>query len=409
MNDEPHPYDIKRNARIILASAYLGTSHDLDRLADFFFDSGLSKSREGTLSALKRLYSQIINPSGKRNNLYIHITNRCDLSCSFCYAKAGFNGEQEFLPVDKIIGIIQEGSELGFRKIVITGGEPLAYNDFLSLVRGIERLKTGGTIPPVVLRTNLVRELDNEMVNLVAETFAEIVVSFEGSRGRHDAKRGKGTYDKVMRNLQRFNDNIRNQKMSLAAVFDFKNTPEEIIESEKQHIKETGEHLGIHKIRFLPLLPLGRAGNMDLSREKAEPITVSQWTAYGHSPCSSCGIGYVIMINPDGNVYPCHVYAHQHYNLGNIYEKNLKEIIDSSKYRELRKINVDKIEKCRACDLRYLCGGGCRVWKKKNCRDLYERAGGLVDESIKILGLKEKIREVARPLNRLKKILTNKF
>jgi uncharacterized protein len=409
MNDEPHPYDIKRNARIILASACFGVGKDLDRLADFFFDNGLSKSRDRTLSALKRLYSRIINPAGKRNNLYIHITNQCDLSCSFCYAKAGSTGEQEFLPVEKIINIIVEGSELGFRKIVITGGEPLAYNDFLSLVRGIKRLKTGGTIPPVVLRTNLVRELDNETVNLVAETFAETVVSFEGSRARHDARRGKGTYHKVMRNMQRFNDNIRSQKMSLAAVFDFKNTPKEIIENEKQHIKETGEHLGIKKIRFLPLLPLGRAAEMDLSRDKVGPITVSQWTVYGHSPGSNCGIGYVIMINPDGNVYPCHVYAHQHYNLGNIYEENLKEIIDSPKYRELREINVDTIEKCSDCDLRYLCGGGCRVWKNENCRDLYERAGGLVDESIRILGLKEKIREVARPLNRLKKILTNKF
>ena len=37
--------------------------------------------------------------------------------------------------------------------------------------------------------------------------------------------------------------------------------------------------------------------------------------------------------------------------------------------------------------MRYLCGGGCRVWENEDCSDRYERAQGLVDESIEILGL----------------------
>jgi uncharacterized protein len=386
MNDEPHPYDMKRNAKIILASAFFGTGNKLEMLADLFFNSGQSSSREGTLSALKRLYSQVINPAEKLNNLYIHITNRCGLSCSFCYAKAGFNVEREFLPVDKIIRIIEEGSMLGFRKVVITGGEPLVYHDFLSLVRGIEWLKTGGGIPPVVLRTNLTGEFTGNTIDLISGAFDEIVVSLDGSREYHDMRRGQGTYDAVMKNLQCFNDEVRNQKISLAAVFDFKNTPREIIENEKQHIIDIKNHLNIKKIRFLPLLPIGRAKNMDLSRDGAEPMSVSQWTRYGSFPGSNCGIGYVIMINPDGNVYPCHVYANQGYYLGNIYKENLKEIITGKKYLDLRGINVDKIEKCRECTMRYLCGGGCRVWENEDCSDWYERAQSLVAESIDILG-----------------------
>ncbi|MGD2089211.1 MAG: SPASM domain-containing protein [Candidatus Aminicenantes bacterium] len=386
MNDEPHPYDIKRNAKIILASAFFGTGNKLDRLADLFFDNGLSSSRQGTLSALKRLYSQVINPAEKLNNLYIHITNQCGLSCSFCYAQAGNNVEGEFLPVDKIIRIIEDGSLLGFRKVVITGGEPLVYHDFLLLVRGIEQLKTGRGIPPVVLRTNLTGEFTGNTIDLISEVFDEIVVSLDGSREYHDMKRGKGTYDAVMKNLQCFNDEVRNQKISLAAVFDFKNTPKEIIENEKQHIMDIKNHLDLKKIRFLPLLPIGRAKNMDLSRDRAEPMSISQWIRYGSFPGSNCGIGYVVMINPEGNVYPCHVYANQGYYLGNIDEKNLKEIIDSKKYLDLRGINVDKIEKCRECTMRYLCGGGCRVWENEDCSDLYDRAQSLVNESIEILG-----------------------
>jgi uncharacterized protein len=386
MNNEPHPYDIKRNAKIVLASAFFGTSSKLERLADLFFNNGLSSSREGTLSALKRLYSQVINPAEKLNNLYIHITNQCGLSCSFCYAQAGNNAAGEFLPVDKIIRIIEDGSMMGFRKVIITGGEPTIYHDFLSLVRGIERLKTGGGIAPIVLRTNLTGEFTGNTIDLISEVFDEIAVSLEGSREYHDMRRGKGTYDAVMKNLQRFNDEVRKQKISLAAVFDFKNTPTGIIENEKQHIMDIKNHLGLKKIRFLPLLPIGRAKNMDLSRDRAEPMSVSQWIRYGSFPGSNCGIGYVIMINPDGNVYPCHVYASQGYYLENIYEKNLKEIVNSKKYLDLRAINVDKIEKCRQCSMRYLCGGGCRVWENEDCSDWYERAQSLVNESIEILG-----------------------
>jgi uncharacterized protein len=365
MNDEPHPYDIKRNAKIILASAFFGTISKLERLADLFFDNGLSNSRQGTLSALKRLYSQVINPAEKLNNLYIHITNRCGLSCSFCYAQAGKNVAGEFLPVDKIIRIIEEASTVGFRKVIITGGEPTVYHDFLSLVRGIERLKTGGGVPPVVLRTNLAGEFIGNTIDLISGAFDEIVVSLDGSREYHDKKRGKGTYDAVMKNLQCFNDEVRNQKISLDAVFDFKNTPGEIIENEKQHIMDIKNHLGLKNIRFLPLLPIGRAKNMDLSRDRAEPMSVSQWTRYGSFPGSNCGIGYVIMINPDGSVYPCHVYARQGYYLGNIYEKNLKEIINSKEYLDLRAIDVDKIEKCSQCTMRYLCGGAAGYGRMK--------------------------------------------
>jgi uncharacterized protein len=263
----------------------------------------------------------------------------------------------------------------------------LVYHDFLSLVRGIERLKTGGSIPPVVLRTNLTGEFAGNTIDLISGAFDEIVVSLDGSREYHDMRRGSGTYDAVMKNLQWFTDEVRNQKISLAAVFDFKNTPGEIIENEKQHIIDIKNHLDIKKIRFLPLLPIGGAKNMDLSRDRAEPMSVSQWMQYGHYPHSNCGIGYVIMIGPGGYVYPCHVYANQGYCLGNIYEENLKEIIGSKKYLDLREINVDKIEKCRECTMRYLCGGGCRVWENEGCSDRYDRAQGLVDESLEILGL----------------------
>lgn len=387
MNYEPHPYDVGRNARIILASAYFGVSDNLDRLADYFVKNGLSKFRRGTLSALERLYNDITNPSEKLNNLYIHITNECNLSCSFCYARAGFNVEHKFLAADKIISIIKEGSTLGFLKIVITGGEPAVYNDFSSLIQGIKHLKTGKSIPPVVLRTNLIHEFDNKTIQLISETFDEIVVSLDGSREHHDRKRGKGTYDEVMKNLKRFNEKILSKKISLTAVFDFKNTPPEIIENEKQHLKKIKNELNIKKIRFLPLLPIGRAKNMNLSRDRVEHLSVSEWIRHGRYPHSTCGIGYVVMLSADGNVYPCHVFAGENYYLGNIYEKSLKEIINSEKFLSLRKINVDTTEKCRSCDMRYLCGGGCRVWENKDCSDLYERARSLVDDSLKILGL----------------------
>lgn len=76
-------------------------------------------------------YSRVID------YLRISVTDRCNLRCIYCMPPEGI----DFLPHDEIMGyeeIIRVASlalSLGFRKIRLTGGEPLVRKDFHFLVR----------------------------------------------------------------------------------------------------------------------------------------------------------------------------------------------------------------------------------------------------------------------------------
>jgi radical SAM protein with 4Fe4S-binding SPASM domain len=39
----------------------------------------------------------------------------------------------------------------------------------------------------------------------------------------------------------------------------------------------------------------------------------------------------------------------------------------AGKLRDNSQYSVDKREKCKACDVRYLCGGICRAYKDTDC------------------------------------------
>lgn len=66
-----------------------------------------------------------------------------------------------------------------------------------------------------------------------------------------------------------------------------------------------------------------------------------------------------ISISATGNVYPCNRIADVH-SSGNVKTKKLAEIIPYLERME-SVTNVDSITPCKECDLRYVCGGGCRI------------------------------------------------
>jgi hypothetical protein len=59
------------------------------------------------------------------------------------------------------------------------------------------------------------------------------------------------------------------------------------------------------------------------------------------------------------------------------------------RFTRLRGCTVDTIEKCRDCELRYLCGGACRAWGNRDetdpntappeCSHLQKRAYELIE------------------------------
>lgn len=86
--------------------------------------------------------TQLIDSFGRKiSYLRLSVTDRCNFRCVYCMAE-----DMQFLPkarllcFEEIVQISQVMSELGVRKIRLTGGEPLVRNDIVTLAARIAEL-----------------------------------------------------------------------------------------------------------------------------------------------------------------------------------------------------------------------------------------------------------------------------
>ena len=88
--------------------------------------------------------------------------------------------------------------------------------------------------------------------------------------------------------------------------------------------------------------------------------------AYGFTATASCGIEQNLYVEPDGAAYPCYACHGEDWRLGFINaETGLEGVVHSSAFLDLATHTVNSNRACRACSLRYLCGGACRAWNRR--------------------------------------------
>jgi len=67
-------------------------------------------------------------------------------------------------------------------------------------------------------------------------------------------------------------------------------------------------------------------------------------------------------VEPDGAAYPCYAWCAPEAKLGDLGREGLGELLDRGELYEYCRHGVDSNRKCRACEVRYLCGGVCKAW-----------------------------------------------
>ena len=85
----------------------------------------------------------IDNYNRKIDYLRLSITDRCNLRCKYCMPEKGIKliDRQELLTYEEIINAVRLLSELGIKKIRLTGGEPLIRDDILDLIKEIKKIE----------------------------------------------------------------------------------------------------------------------------------------------------------------------------------------------------------------------------------------------------------------------------
>ena len=136
---------------------------------------------------------------GKLNELWLHITDKCNLSCSHClFSERLTLGSQ--LDTAQIRNVIGQTVPLGLSVVCLTGGEPLIHPDFTEIISFL--LKHEG-VRGAILTNGLLYEKHSHFLKRLDKTRLTFQVSVDGSERTHDAIRGHGAYGRVIESVSR--------------------------------------------------------------------------------------------------------------------------------------------------------------------------------------------------------------
>jgi|HubBroStandDraft_1064217.scaffolds.fasta_scaffold55540_2 radical SAM protein with 4Fe4S-binding SPASM domain len=131
---------------------------------------------------------------GRFRNVYLYITEACQLRCEHCYMGERLERALK-LPLPRIAATLATWRRLGGSKLTILGGEPTLHPDFCESIRiagqfGYEH---------VITTTNAQAPALRKFRQLEPSDFAYVQVSLDGgSAATHDAIRGSGTFDAAL-------------------------------------------------------------------------------------------------------------------------------------------------------------------------------------------------------------------
>lgn len=294
----------------------------------------------------------------------LHLTKACQLQCVHCYAdsspRADRSGER---PTDWWKNVLDQLASVGCERVLFTGGEALVHRGCVELMRYAKGLGlhvtlfTNGILVPKVL-DHIIASCDQVQVSLDGPT-PEI----------NDPIRGKGSYGKALRALEALLPTPVHVRVGIT-------TMTTNWEAWREHFLTFAERFagtGLEYRMSFGLTEHGRAESISqqLNPNVSRPEVQRMLAAVGGSPdeveahvtrkTSGCGYFEQIVIGPVGTLYPCHLLDAP---LGNVDDRPMTEWV--KEFVELASLfSVDHTEGCSTCDIRYLCGGTCRVMNGK--------------------------------------------
>lgn len=310
----------------------------------------------------------------------LKVTKACNLACVHCSANAGIKPSENELNTNEWKDVIDDLATSGCTYVVFSGGEPLLRKDLLELasyarMRGIARIElaTNGT--------------------LVSEPIAEelkkhdiiVAVSLDSHSPRtHDKIRGiRGSFEKTMRG-------IRNLKRAGIDPVVRMTAMKENVGQLRAWYNFVRDKVNPSEYTITSVLPWGRATRSGVlvsaeSIYKSIHNLIEETTGNIVAACKfdgivqprlfrNCGIGSRMVINANGDVFPCLGASSEGYFLAdNVRKRSVNEIWSSESFSRLRLLTVDDVQLCKQCDLKYICRGGCKVETFKYYGDLTKR------------------------------------
>ncbi len=190
----------------------------------------------------------------------ISVTDRCNLRCTYCMPEYGIESVSHFdiLRYDEIIRIVKILAYHGFKKIKITGGEPLVRKDLHQLVAQLNQING---IEQITLTTNGV---------LLAESIDELVKA-----GISAINISLDTLNKELYHRMTRRDQLENALLGIKSALNYPQlivkincVPLGIKEQNLVEIASLAQNLNI-SVRFIEMMPIGYGNEFEFVSQKS--------------------------------------------------------------------------------------------------------------------------------------------
>ncbi|SHE42522.1 Radical SAM superfamily enzyme, MoaA/NifB/PqqE/SkfB family [Desulfacinum infernum DSM 9756] len=256
--------------------------------------------------------AEILKPH-RLKEFWIHLTDRCNLACLHCLFASSPTRARE-LPADRVLESARQAHELGCRLFALTGGEPFVHPHIHRILQGLLALPDAHV---AVLTNGLAARSVLERLPWDPQRL-HLQVSLDGLEESHDAVRGRGTFERTLRELRALS--------RMGIPFTLSMCPTRSNLADVPHMADAARDAGASNIHFMWYFVRGRAVSKEFvppdelldavrcAAERAEDsgVSVDNVQSLASQVFSPPGTRYdgggaaweSLALGPDGNLYP---------------------------------------------------------------------------------------------------------
>lgn len=302
------------------------------------------------------------------SDLYVEITNKCNLYCKYCCRNSGVDQTAE-LSAEVFDRLLSEAWELGCRNITLTGGEAMLHHDFEEMLK---RCVYFGYDVHLLSNGLGLKNLSRHCLNQIKR----VQISLDGgSAEENDQTRGAGSFEHIVSAIRYLlGEGMAPENISLKMTITHRNI------NGISSLIDLAANYGIMNVGFSFLYKAGRAvleEDLFLKNEDKNDILDMLGEARLKYPdmniqmpayTDKCPlikekgkISLMPRISCTGKVYACQMFSDEFW-IGDLSSDHLADLINGSRMEGLRTLAQSReifMEECQTCALRKKCGKGC--------------------------------------------------
>lgn len=299
--------------------------------------------------------------------LHLHLTNSCNMRCPHCYMFAGAKEENE-LTTPEIFELLFNFKKNNGVQVTLSGGEICTHHDLYEIIKfaydlGLRvDLLTNGTL------------WNDDLIKKISPLVYRVQISLDGFSEEENAKvRGRGNFTKALETVDKFVNSDVNTEVAMTPFFDsslefkykdYVNFGKQLIEKYqgfKFNIKFTLNLLDGREMQFdederNKYFRISEKIYVECLGDVLDLPFINLHKEYGIE--DNCDFGNLTVAS-DGNVYFCPSLSSSK-PFANLRIDSFDSIIKISEQAKVLS-KVDNLRPCRDCELKYICGGDCRI------------------------------------------------